>query len=95
MTTMITETTMTSTVTEHYAYRDPNVLASALEWRVSWLPGWLLDHNGARAAMLIAEIVAQHGPEPGPRERLLVDSLTGQLGVTAEDAVAAIQRGVE
>lgn len=50
----IHESTMDSGLTKHSVRRDDH----SMRWQVSWLPGRLLDHNQAAAAMAIAKIIA-------------------------------------
>lgn len=90
MTTTITDHLMTSTVTEHYAHRDLNALPGWPAWRVTWLPGQLLDRNQAITAMTLAEIVAVHCPGPGDRDWGLVEVFAAELGLDVEEAVAAV-----
>lgn len=63
MTLTITDTLITSDLTSHTATRTP---AEPLPtWRVSWLSDRVLNLDGAKAAMELAEIVAK-GRDGGP-----------------------------
>ena len=54
----ITDTNMTSPATPHTA------TATGGGWKVSWLPGRILDRNQATTAMVIANIVGVPGRAP-------------------------------
>ena len=58
-------------------------------WRVSWLPGQLLDRDGAVAAMTLADLVSEGngmGLSDDPRWPE-VDALAAELGLSGPDAV--------
>ena len=55
-------------------------------WRVSWLPGRLMDRNAAVSAMMIAQ-AAGAGLEPGDRRWPHIDGWAAELGLAGPDAV--------
>jgi hypothetical protein len=56
-------------------------------WRVTWLPGRLLDRYSAITAIVIAEVAAD-GPDPGDRIWPHVQSWAGELDLTAPQTIA-------
>ena len=52
-------------------------------WRVSWLPGRLMDRNSAITAMTLAEVVATDEVNPGHRLWLHIEGWSAELGLTA------------
>jgi len=75
MTLSITDTLMTSDLTDTRAEFRPHAAADGRgAWVVSTRYGRLLDHNQAISAMTIAEEQAK--PQP---DRLLIDSLESEL----------------
>jgi hypothetical protein len=57
-------------------------------WRVSWLPGRLMDRNSAITAMVLADIVSTGEVKAGHRLWPHVAGWAVELGLTARDAVA-------
>lgn len=83
MSILIDETTMTSSVTTHYA----ELLDDAGQWRVSWLPGRVLSRNQAITAMTLAETVAQRDLFSDGPMWPFVDQWAAELDLTGPDAV--------
>jgi hypothetical protein len=89
MTLTITGTTMTSDQTAHTVGQAPG---RQHLWEVSWLPGRVLDRNGAITAMVLA---AQAGAyDLNERHRLWphIESWTAELGQTGLDAVNRVSQ---
>jgi hypothetical protein len=84
MTLTIHDTAMTSDQTAHVARQAP----SRNGWEVSWLPGQVLDRNGAITAMTLADTVAEEDLREGHRLWLHVQSWAAELGLTGPEAVA-------
>lgn len=83
----ITENKITGSGTRHTAILVGYTGAEeGTGWRVSWLPGRLLDSNQAVTAMMIAEMCAG-GIEPGSVRWVQVAGWAGELCVAAGDAV--------
>jgi hypothetical protein len=86
MATTITETRMSSDVTEHHASKIPAHPPGEL-WRVSWLPGRVLARNQAVTAMVVAEHVARGVRDGSHKKWPFMLTWARELGVSAEDAV--------
>ena len=85
MTLTINDTSMTSDHTVHTARQAP----SGYGWKVSWLPGQVLDRNAAITAISLADVAAERGPHEGHRLRSHIQGwAAAQLGPTGHDAVA-------
>ena len=84
----ITESVMTSAITAHTAWR---VDEQAGTWRVSWLSDRLLSRNDAITAMTLAETVV--GSDFSNKRGGLIRAFAGELGMTADDAVLAVEKG--
>ena len=86
MTLTINDATMTSDQTAHTARQAPS---SEHLWEVSWLPGRVLDRNGAITAMVLAD---QAGVQDlNERHRLWphIEGWAAELGLTGPEAVEA------
>jgi hypothetical protein len=70
----ITNTEISSTVTEHTAVR------TVEGWEVSWLPGRVFDRNSVVTAMLLTEVYATD-PPPWERIWLLAAQWEEEIGV--------------
>jgi hypothetical protein len=81
----ITDTTMTSDHSAHTARHAPG---GQQQWKVSWLPGQLLDRNAAITAMVLADTAAAADPHEGHRLWPHIQSWAAELGLTAPDAIA-------
>jgi len=89
MTLTINDTTMTSDQTAHTARQAPG---REHLWGVSWLPGRVLDRNGAITAMVLAD---QAGVQDlNERHRLWphFEAWEAELGLTGHDAVNRVSR---
>ena len=62
-----------------------------LVWRVSWLPGRLMDRNSAITAMTLAE-VATDEVNPGHRLWLHIEGWSAELGLKVPDALTWISQ---
>jgi hypothetical protein len=82
----ISATRMTSDVSTHFAAAVPG---AGSMWRVSWLPGRLLDRNRAVTAMMLAEVASKKPP------RLLVDTWATELDLTGADAARLVSQPPE
>lgn len=60
-------------------------------WRVSWLPGRLMDRNSAITAMTLAE-VATDEVNPGHRLWLHIEGWSAELGLKVPDALTWISQ---
>jgi len=85
--TRITDTSMSSTSTDHTARRTH----PTGQWRVSWLPRRLLTRNEAVTAMTIAEVIASR-PAPDSRIWSAVKAWAAELDLST-DEVAALAGG--
>ncbi len=79
---------MTSAITVHTAWR---VDEQADTWRVSWLAERVLNRNDAITAMTLAETVV--GEDFSDRRGALIRTFAGELGMSADDAVLAVEKG--
>jgi len=61
-------------------------------WRVSWLPGRLLDRNSAITAMTLADVAATDDVRAGHRLWPHIEGWAAELGLTAPDALAWVGR---
>ncbi|GAB3156146.1 hypothetical protein GCM10027258_62140 [Amycolatopsis stemonae] len=84
--TAIAERAMTSDVTPHTARRIAVRPGQREYWRSSWCPHLALDRNQAITAMTVAELLTP----PAVGHPGLLKALTDELGVTVEEAVAAV-----
>jgi hypothetical protein len=84
MTVTIDDTTITSDQTAHTARQAPG---SEHVWEVSWLPGRVLDRNGAITAMVLADQAGVH--DLNERHRLWphIEGWAAELGLTGHHAV--------
>ncbi len=85
MTLTITGTSMTSAHTAHTARRAPGPDG----WKVSWLPGQILDANAAVTAMILADAVSKADIHEGHRLWPHIQGWAAELGLTAPEALAA------
>jgi len=89
MTLTIQDESISSDTTRHTAHLVPG---HERTWRVSWLPGRLMDRNAAITAMTLAEVVtadnvhAEHWLWPQ------IESWAAELGLTASDALDGISQ---
>ena len=79
----ITEDTMTSELTSHRAKHINH------GWKVTWLPGRMLDRNQATTAMVLAERAAQGVGARDP-DWPFIESWAAELGLTGAEAVSQI-----
>lgn len=89
MTLTIQDESISSDTTGHTAHLVPG---HERTWRVSWLPGRLLDRNTAITAMTLAEVVATDDVNPGHRLWLHIEGWSAELGLTAPDALTRISQ---
>lgn len=90
MATTITDVLMTSDQTPHTAQWSQHAAADGKgAWVVSWLPQRLLTRDQAITAMTLAEVVATQDVSTGPW-LLHVEGWAGELGLTAQQAVALL-----
>jgi hypothetical protein len=75
--------------TPHTARRPPG---HEHAWEVSWLPGRLLDRNGAVTAMILADIAGLGTSYPGDRRWPHIEGWAAELGLTAPDALTRISQ---
>jgi hypothetical protein len=80
----INDSSMTSDQSAHTARHAPGRDG----WQVSWLPGQILDRNGAITAMTLADTVAEPGLREGHALWPFVQSWAAELGLSAPDAIA-------
>ena len=61
-------------------------------WEVSWLPGRVLDRNGATTAMVLADQAGVH--DLNERHRLWphIEGWAAELGLTGSDAVNGVSQ---
>lgn len=85
MTLSITDSVMTSTATDHQAAK----VTREGVWSCTWCPGLQLDRNQAVSAVTLAEFI-ESGTAEGSKHWPLVRSLAGELGMTAQEAVAKV-----
>jgi len=85
MTLTINDTTMISDQTPHTARLAPGCQHIG---QVSWLPGEVLDHNGAITAMILADTAREH--DLGEEQQLwpFIENWAAELGLTGPDAIA-------
>jgi hypothetical protein len=69
----------------------PGAGESPTMWRVSWLPGAPLDRNHATTAMVLADVAAPEGIDSTHSNWPAVTSWAAELGLSADEAVRAIQ----
>jgi hypothetical protein len=74
----ITDTAMTSSVTEHCAELTPE------GWTVTWLPGRVLNRNEVITAMTLVEIYANN-PPAGSKWWKAARSFERELGIDERD----------
>ncbi len=79
---------MTSAITVHTAWR---VDEQTDTWRVSWLADRVLNRNDAITAMTLAETVI--GTDFSDERGALIRAFAGELGMSADDAVLAVETG--
>jgi hypothetical protein len=84
MTLTITDTTITSDQNPHTARLAPGCQHI---WQASWLPGEVLDRNGAITAMLLADIAGKGDLDEGHRLWPHIESWAAELGLTGPDAI--------
>ena len=58
-------------------------------WRVSWLPGRLMDRNSAITAMVLADVGSMGELHAGHRLWPHIEGWAFELGLTAPDALAS------
>jgi hypothetical protein len=87
MSTMITDTEMSSEATPHTATAWP-VSGEPTLWSVTWLPGRALTRDQAITAMTIAEMVTTHADAQNGTEcwRPTLESWAAELGLTSDEA---------
>ena len=73
---------MTSDHTEHHATRTGD------GWKVTWLPGRMLDHNEATTAMTIAERIATGTSDWDP----FISSWAAELGLSGPEAAQLVKK---
>ena len=61
-------------------------------WKVSWLPGRLLDRNAAITAMILADVVASPTPQAGDRLWPHIQGWAAEIGLTAPEALTRVCR---
>jgi hypothetical protein len=86
----ITEQRMTSDQTEHWAVPADRGTEYG-EWWVSWCPDRAWTRNQAISAMTIAELMT------GDRDRYWphIESMAGELGMTASEVLALVSEVAE
>jgi hypothetical protein len=86
MTLTINDTIVTSDQTPHTARQAPG---RQPEWKVSWLPGKIMDRNTAITAMTLADIANDGDLHQGHRLWPHIESWAAELGLTGSDAIAS------
>ena len=81
----INDTTMTSDQSPHTACQAPGHRHG---WKVSWLPGQVLDRDTAITAMILADIAATGDIHPDHRLWPAVQSWSAEVGLTGSEALA-------
>jgi hypothetical protein len=61
-------------------------------WKVSWLPGQILDRNTAITAMILADTASEQDVHEGHRLWPHIQGWAEELGLTAPDAIAKATR---
>ena len=84
MTLTIDDTSMHSDQSGHTARHLPGRGG----WKVSWLPGQILDRNTAITAMTLADITGERDVHEGHRLWPHIQGWAAELGLTAPDAIA-------
>ena len=84
MTLIITDTTMTSGNTTHWARQAPG-----RGWEVSWLPVRTLDRNTAVTAMILADVASKADLQEGHRLWSHIEGSAAELGLTRPEALSA------
>jgi hypothetical protein len=80
----VNDTTMTSDQSPHVARHSPDWNG----WKVSWLPGQILDRNTAVTAMTLADTAADRYLHEKHQLWPHIQSWAGELGLTAPEAIA-------
>ena len=89
MTLTIQDESISSDTTRHTAHLVPGHKHT---WRVSWLPGRLMDRNTAITAMTLAEVGATDEVNPGHRLWSHIENWSAELGLTASDTLTWISQ---